>query len=643
MTARHITPAATRSEQKALWRWMILLSIMLLGIFLRCYRLESTGSDYLLGNSYYAAAVKSMIQSPYNFWYAAAEPGGAVTVDKPAFGLWFQGISALLLGINSLALALPQAAAGILCIALIYAIVRRQGGETAGLLAAFVYTIMPVSIAIDRNNTMDSILMLFLLLATLAFTKAIKTNKLRWLLAGGLMLGLGFNVKMLQAFLIVPALILFYLLGAQHHWWKKLLYLAAMTLVLLSISFSWALAVDLTPPEDRPYVGGSINNSVTDLALGYNGIVRLFGRFKSFPGVQFPDIVPPELQRDRGRDFYQEVGMAGVWRLFTQPLVGDVSWLLPAAVLAGLFAFFKTQQEQRFSQAAAALMLWGSWLLLCMIFFSISGMMHAYYVVMLGPPVAALTGIGLSVTTEQVSQHRLFALIVLVTVGITTLAFQIYVINAYPELRKLLIPALVLTGITGLILLLSGYSRPAASQATLNKTIVWIGALMLAPCVWSMLTTFNPHPDMILPRAGLGPADDDYADFVLSLSPGDNYYLTASIIIDYLQPRTEEQEYLLATWKAFDASPFILETGRPVMIMGGFTGLDPVMEMKGVIASVEDGSQRYFLFTESNPMKFWFDMNCEPVDLSEIELQTGRSIPLLTTDPDRFILYDCKQ
>ncbi len=641
MTAQPSTPADTRSKQKVLWRWVILLGIILLGSFLRFYRLEYTGSDYVLGNSYYAAAVKSMVQSPYNFWYAAAEPGGAVTVDKPAFGLWFQGISALLLGVNRLALVLPQAAAGMLCIALIYAIVRRQGGETAGLLAALVYAIMPVSIAIDRNNTMDSILMLFLLLSTLAFTKAIKTNKLGWLLAGGLILGLGFNIKLLQAFLILPALYLFYLLGAKHQWWKKLLHLAAMTIVLLSVSFAWALAVDLTPPEDRPYVGGSINNSVTDLAVGYNGIVRLFGRFISFPGVQLPD---PKLQRghDHRGDFEPEVGMPGVWRLFTQPLVGDASWLLPAAVLAGLFAFFKTQQERRFSPATAALVLWGSWLLLCMIFFSISGMMHAYYLVMLGPPVAALTGIGLSVTTAQVSQHRLSALLVLITVGIMTLAFQIYVINAYPELRQHLIPALVLTGITGLILLLSGYSRSAASSATPSKTMVWIGALMLAPCAWSILTTFNPDPDMLLPRAGLGPADDDYADFVLYFNPGDNYYRTASIIADYLQPRTEDQEYLLATWKAFDAAPFILETGRPVMIMGGFTGLDPVMEMEDVIASVEDGSQRYFLFTESNPMAFWFDMNCKPVDLSEIELETGRSIPSLTTDSRLFILYDCQ-
>ncbi len=147
---------------------------------------------------------------------------------------------------------------------------------------------------------------------------------------------------------------------------------------------------------------------------------------------------------------------------------------------------------------------------------------------------------------------------------------------------------------------------------------------------------------MILPRAGLGPTDDDYADFVDYLSPDDNDYLTASIIIDYLQPRTKDQEYLLATWKAFDASPFILETGRPVMIMGGFTGLDPVMEMKDVMTSVENGSQRYFLFTERNPMEFWFDMNFAPVDLGEIELETGRSLPALTTDPNLFILYDCK-
>jgi hypothetical protein len=155
------------------------------------------------------------------------------------------------------------------------------------------------------------------------------------------------------------------------------------------------------------------------------------------------------------------------------------------------------------------------------------------------------------------------------------------------------------------------------------------------------LTTFNPHPNPVLPRAGLGPVKKFDTSLSLSLGPTDDYIVISSIITDYLQPRTEDMEYLLGTWRAFEASPYILETGRPVMSIGGFTGVDPVMTMSDVMKSVEDGSQRYFLFSDQNNMRFWFDMNCKPIDFSEIEQETGSTMPPLPSSLDMLTVYDC--
>ncbi|MBI5879353.1 MAG: glycosyltransferase family 39 protein [Chloroflexi bacterium] len=248
-------------------------AIVLLAAALRLFNLAGLG----YANHYYTAAVVSMLQSWSNFFFAVAEPGGAVTVDKPPVGLWLQAASAYLFGVNGFAVLLPQIAAGILSVVVVYHLVRRSFGTAAGLLAALALAITPVSVATDRNNTIDSTLILTLLLATWAFIKATESTRIRWLLAGVAMVGVGFNIKMLEAYLPLPAFYAMYFLGAPERLWRKTAKLAAATVVLLIVSLSWAVAVDLIPANDRPYVGSSSDNSELSLILGYNGVQRLLG------------------------------------------------------------------------------------------------------------------------------------------------------------------------------------------------------------------------------------------------------------------------------------------------------------------------------------------------------------------------------
>src|SRR5919199_2533136 len=246
---RPIISDRVRTLAKASWHRLALAAILILSASLNLFRLTSEG----YGNTYYAAAVKDMLTSWHNFFFVSFD-AGFVSVDKPPLGLWVQAASAYLFGFNGLSLLLPQALAGILSVALLYYLVRRAFGPVAGLLAALALAVTPISVAVQRNNNVDALLILALLLAAWAFIVAAERGSLRLLLLGVVMVGLGFNIKMLQAFLVLPAFYLMYLLAANTTWRRRLLHLGAATVVLLAVSLSWAVAVELTPSTERPYV-----------------------------------------------------------------------------------------------------------------------------------------------------------------------------------------------------------------------------------------------------------------------------------------------------------------------------------------------------------------------------------------------------
>jgi 4-amino-4-deoxy-L-arabinose transferase-like glycosyltransferase len=257
------------------WHWIALGVIIALAAFLNFFELQRDG----YGNPYYAATVRSMIQSWHNFFFVSLDPGGFVTADKPPLGLWLQAASAKIFGFSGVSILLPQALAGVISVILLYHLVRRRFGPVAGLIAALALALTPISVVMNRDNNLDTTLVVFLLLAAWCVIKASETGKLRWLLLGAVMIGLGFNVKTLEAYLAVPALGLLYLLSAPLTWWRRIGYLALATVVMLVISLAWIEAVDLTPANARPYVGSSQTNSELDLAIGYNGIQRLLGGF----------------------------------------------------------------------------------------------------------------------------------------------------------------------------------------------------------------------------------------------------------------------------------------------------------------------------------------------------------------------------
>src|SRR5215467_3594929 len=365
--AEHKDPAVS-----TLWHKLALGGIMLISIFMNFFQLGQNG----FGNLYYASGIRSMLDNWHNFFFVSYDPGGFVTIDKPPLGFWLQVASAKLLGFTPFSVFLPQALAGVLSVLVLYYLVRRHFGVVAGLLAALALAISPISVLTNRNNTIDSTLVLVMLLGAWAVLRAAESGKLRWLLLCAVFVGLGFNIKMLEAYLVVPAYGLLYLLAAPRSIWTRVWHLALALLLLLVISFSWALAVDLTPASQRPHVGSTQDNSEISLALGYNGLQRLLG-LGGMPGTTKSSSGPVLIGGNGAQPEGNTAAPGGFGgtpsplRLFTQPIGGQIGWLLPLAIF-GMIALVQFRRPRPQSdRTLQALILWGMWLLTMGIFFSV--------------------------------------------------------------------------------------------------------------------------------------------------------------------------------------------------------------------------------------------------------------------------------
>ena len=649
-----------------------LVLIIMLGAFLRFYNLGSSG----YGNLYYAATVKSMLTSWHNFFYASFEPGGSVSVDKPPLGFWIEALSAKIFGINGFAFALPNALAGVLSIPLLFFMVRKQFGAGAGLLAALAIAATPIAIATDRNNTIDGMLVFVLLLAIWIMLKSIEKGRWGYLVLSAAVVSLGFNIKMLQAYMILPALYLVYLVAAPFKWWKRILHLVVATLVLLVVSFAWIVAVDLTPADQRPYVGSSTDNTEIELIIGHNGLERLglnrllqgFDRglddnfppdqtapigndgpvprmqggdaefvppnglppYPGKPGLPpFRNGVNPNQGSGQGGQRQGEVGTAGLLRLFTQPLDDQASWLLPFALLGMILTAVMLRWKKPLEQKHLGLILWAAWLLPMVVYFSFTtGLWHTYYLIMLVPGVAGLMGASAWALWQLLQKKRWLGWGSTFLLTALTLAFQIIVLLNFPAY------ALWVSLVAGIVWLV-GMAILALKPRLWALGMVMFG-LLVAPITWSFLTTVNPFPNTGLPNAG--PNGDKQG---MILNDGVSSH-SQKALIEYLLAHTESDTYLLAVQSANDAAPFILATGRPVLTFGGFMGTDNIIDAEGLARMVSGGKLRYILsseqLTRSKPaIAAWIRENCTVVNFTGSEQPENRNNPPYSGNG----LYDC--
>lgn len=647
-----------------------LVAIVLLSLALNAYNLSRDA----LGNTYYAAAVKSMLLNWHNFFFVSFDPAGFISIDKPPVAFWIQTAVAKIFGFQGLSLLLPQAIAGVLSVILVYYLVTRVWGRTAGLLSALIMAITPVAVAISRSNDVDSLLVLVLLLATWALLEAMEKGNLGWLLLAALLVGIGFNVKMLEAYMVVPAFFVGYLLSPKLSWRKKFQHLGLATVVLLVVSLSWSTVVDLVPAGARPYVGSSKTNSELELAIGWNGLARLtgmhsgsggqgFGGFggNAFPGFQTdkqsgspPPGSPGTRPGDRGgftgggrpnftgspsgsqgnpvglavryrnlKDRFMggggmfNNGSPGALRLFQPSLAGQISWLLVLALfgLVSLLAGLRWRRPLDRGQRTG--LFWGAWLLPMAIFFSVASFFHSYYMVTMAPAIAALAGVGVLSMWNDLRAGRGWRSWLLPAAVVVNAGVEVYILASNSSLIgwgwAIAIGGISLVGSIGLLFLV-GRSEPYGRKAGLGILTVTIAAMLAAPLYWSATPALYGAGDATSPSAG--PSLRNTGHLAARGGTGVNTKL-----ISYLEAHEQGETYLYATDSAMTAAPVILATGKPVMAFGGFMGSDPALTVPELARLTATGQVRYFLISprsgSQQTIVNWITQHAKVVPASE--------------------------
>ncbi|WP_161797068.1 ArnT family glycosyltransferase [Bacillus sp. TH008] len=639
-----------------------LILILLAALILNTYNIWQDDA----ANQYYLAAVKSMTKSFHNFFYASFDPSGFVSVDKPPLVLWIQTIFALVFGVHTWSVILPQALAGVGSVFLLYIMIKPRFGKGAARISALVMALTPIAVAVSRTNNIDSMLVFTLLLGTWCLMRAVKQGKLILLLAAFGIVGIGFNMKMLQAFMVIPAFLLFYLVAAKAKWRKKIASAVLSLIVLTGVSLSWALVVDYTSADSRPYVGSSQKNSVLELAFGYNGTERLLGQttgnsrgdMNGFGtdmqppsgnspagessksqnrGMQPPSgngstggssksqngsMQPPNGNGPAGGDAQGQngggqpsgggghggfgggnggpgggggmnmfgTGTAGPLRLFQSALSGQISWMLPFALfgLLGMMISWSRDRREKAGQMKETLF-WAAWLIPVAGFFSVAGFFHHYYLIMLAPPIAALSGIGWHAMYGLYKNRKDWASYLLPAAVFITAAFQVYILSGYTnQIGSAWIYVLGTLGVgLTITLLMLKRSHPFGNQLT----IISLCALLLTPVYWSA-TPLMYGNSSVLPEAG---------PQLKSSSGGGMFSSDVDTgLLSYLRKNNTGEEYLFATLTTVTAAPYIINADENVMALGGFNGTDPILTVSELKKLVKEGKVKYFLIPGNN-------------------------------------------
>ena len=504
-------------------------------------------------------------------------------------------------GFHIWALVLPQVVEGVLTVLVLYRAVRRLAGPAAGLTAAAVLAVTPITVLLSRGNVSDSLLILLLVLAADATSAALLTGSLRSLLLAGVWVGLAFQAKMIQAWLALPALAAAYLLAAPAARLRtRCAHVALAGLVTAVVSLSWMTAVSLVPSGDRPYVDGSPDDSVYTQVFDYNGLGRLTGNWASIAGPPSPLVVAA---KESGQLLTAEtIGIKASWhRLLAGPFAADSGWLLPAAVAGALGVLISRRRQGRRDPLRAAVVLWGGWWLVLAVFFSVGTYLNSYYVAALVPAVAALCGTGVAACGPRPWPARVRLIVAATVLGCA--GYGAYLMSGTVSGPVVLtVVALVVAAAAAAQLL-----RPASGRAGQLIAVAFGGAaVLLLPAAASVSCVIG----------GLGPFD---TPFESSKTAHNNQLLAADApnltrAVRQLELQTPPGDALFGTDTSGLAQSYILYSGREVLPIGGYLGNVPAPTLATLQGDISRGYVRVFVLPVSppgpDPRVRWLESHC---------------------------------
>ncbi len=603
------------------------------------------------GNTFYAASVQAGAKSWKAFFYGSSDSSNFITIDKTPASLWPAMLSARIFGVSSWSVLAPQALEGVAAVGVLYLTVRRWFGAPAGLLAGAVFATTPVATLMFRFNNPDALLVLCLVLAAYWLTRAIEDGRKRWVVLVGLALGFAFLAKELQAFLAIPGFALAYLVAAPGTLIRRVRQGILMAVSMVAGAGWWIAIVVLTPAANRPYIGGSTNNTFWDVLFGYNGFGRLTGNETGSVGAA-----------PGGAGTTGMWGKTGWTRMFNSAFGGEASWLLPAALALLVIGLVITVRRARIDRTRAALIVWGGWLLMTGIAFSLGkGIIHEYYAIALAPAIGAIVGIG-TTTLWKVRREWWARLAMIATLGLT-LWWVLRLLDRSPKWHPHLSDALIAAAIVVAV----GIVVASARRAVMASVAILAVIVGLAAPAASSVTTARAVHNGPLPTSGpatsggrFGPGGAGPGRFGGQLTPKQLNALRKQFqgaggapggppggafpgdppggfpggppggfpggtggavpgaggggptggrgggifgsptpgkaVTTLLQhARTGGYRWAAATIGATNSAGFQLASGQPIMAIGGFNGSDPTPTLAKFKQYVADGKVHYFI------------------------------------------------
>jgi 4-amino-4-deoxy-L-arabinose transferase-like glycosyltransferase len=589
-------------------------------------------------NSFYSAAVQAGTKSWKAFFFGSSDAANFITVDKPPAALWVMELSGRIFGLNSWSILVPQALEGVASVAVLYAAVRRSFRPGAALLAGLVLATTPVAALMFRYNNPDALLVLLLTVSAYATVRALERANTWWLVLAMSAVGTGFITKMLQAFLVVPAIGLVYLVAAPAPLRRRLGQLVAGAVALVVSSGWWVAVVQLVPAADRPYIGGSQNNSLLNLIFGYNGLGRLSGSESGSVG---------------GGAGGSRWGATGLLRFFGNAFGTQISWLIPAALILAVASVWLWRRRPRTDPARSAMVLWGGWLIVTVVVISLAkGIIHPYYAVAVAPAVGAMVGIGGSALWER-RAHLGSRLVLAVSLAVTTV-WAYVLLDRAPQWMPWLRMAVLAVGLAAALLMV--LAPRLRGRGAIAVGFLGIGAALAGPAAYSLDTTVTAHGGAIpsagpssgsgfnggpggpgggFPgRLGRGPGGPGggalqpgafgpptgpglppgfggpgTARFRGAGMPGPSAgmrgFLSISTpgskLVQALEAGAGNYIWVAATVNSNSAAGYQLATGDPVMAIGGFNGTDPAPTLAQFERYVAEKKIHYFISGRGGP------------------------------------------
>jgi 4-amino-4-deoxy-L-arabinose transferase-like glycosyltransferase len=531
-------------------------------------------------NVFYSAADRSMSGGWHLFFYNSFDAAGVMTVDKGPLALWVQALSVRAFGLSPWSILVPQALMGIAAVALTYDVARRCFGRAAGLVAGLVLALTPVSVAIWRHNNPDALLILYSVSALWLVVRGLEDGRTRWLVLSGVAIGLGFETKMAAALLVVPALAAAWLWVSPRGTAAAVRSLVAGGAAMVVVGGAWPLYVALTPASQRPWVGGTADNSIWSLMFGYNGLGRLVGQAGGpTSGVHGPF-----------------GGASGPLRLLDQSLGGQAGWLLGFALVAGIGIAVATRLRRADPRTGWLIAAGGSFATIAVAFSQAHGIFHPYYVSLLAPFTALLVGAGAALALHSDWPGRVITPLALVG----GLVSSVVVLHDHPgELRWL--PVVLLGGVSAAAVVLAGLDRGRVRTAALAAGLA---LLLIAPATWSYQTL--GHPANATFPAG-GSAGDAAAANVVAGGGGDAGTAASAagkgreirVALRYI--RAHGHGTLAVSRQAGATARLIIHTGAPLAGVGGFSGRESHMTVAAFAGDVARGRIGWVLISGPRP------------------------------------------